>query len=168
MLAYIWSEDLQHHIGIDGHLPWRLPDDLAYFKRTTMGHPMVMGRRTFDSFPSLLPGRLHVVLTHSEEFAEKYSENDRVVVIHNEADLRKWLEEHDGETPFILGGAALFAMFRDDVDLLYVTKILDKFDADTSMPELDMRSFALKQEEEGVIDERNIHPHRFMVYERRN
>lgn len=130
MLAYIWAEDSAHHIGINGRLPWHLPNDLAYFKRQTSGHPMIMGKKTFDSFPKLLPGRLHVILTHSIEFEKEYADNDQVVVVHNENDLRKWLEEHDSEITFVIGGASLFKMFKDDVDLLYVTRIKEKFDAD--------------------------------------
>ena len=154
MLAYIWAEDSAHHIGINGRLPWHLPNDLAYFKRQTSGHPMIMGKKTFDSFPKLLPGRLHVILTHSIEFEKEY-------------DLRKWLEEHDSEITFVIGGASLFKMFKDDVDLLYVTKIKEKFDADTTMPDLEMDRFALKYEEKGTTDEKNQYQHTFFVYERK-
>lgn len=167
MLAYIWAEDSAHHIGINGRLPWHLPNDLAYFKRQTSGHPMIMGKKTFDSFPKLLPGRLHVILTHSIEFEKEYADNDQVVVVHNENDLRKWLEEHDSEITFVLGGASLFKMFKDDVDLLYVTKIKEKFDADTTMPDLDMDRFALKYKEKGTTDEKNQYQHTFFVYERK-
>ncbi|WP_334116151.1 dihydrofolate reductase [Ligilactobacillus sp.] len=167
MLAYIWAEDSEHHIGINGGLPWHLPNDLAYFKRQTLGHPMIMGKRTFDSFPTLLPGRLHVVLTHSIEFEKEYADNDQVVVVHDEDDLRKWLEEHDSEMTFVIGGASLFEMFKDDVDLLYVTKIKGKFEADTTMPKLEMDRFALKCEEKGMTDERNKYQHTFFVYERK-
>ncbi len=167
MLAYIWAEDSEHHIGINGRLPWHLPNDLAYFKRQTLGHPMIMGKKTFDSFPTLLPGRLHVVLTHSIEFEKEYADNDQVVVVHDEDDLRKWLAEHDSEMTFVIGGASLFEMFKDDVKLLYVTKIKGKFDADTTMPKLEMDRFALKCEEKGMTDERNEYQHTFFVYERK-
>ena len=65
MLAYIWAEDLTGGIGIDGHLPWHLAADLKRFKEKTMNHPMIMGRKTFESLPGILPGRKHIVLTHS-------------------------------------------------------------------------------------------------------
>lgn len=167
MLAYIWAEDSERHIGINGGLPWHLPDDLAYFKRQTMGHSMIMGKRTFDSFPMLLPGRLHVVLTHSIEFEKEHADNEQIVVVHNEDDLRRWLEEHDSEMTFVIGGASLFEMFRDDVDLLYVTKIKGKFEADTTMPELETDRFVLKSKEKGITDERNQYQHTFFVYERK-
>ena len=167
MLAYIWAEDSEHHIGINGRLPWRLPNDLAYFKRQTLGHPMIMGKKTFDSFPKLLPGRLHVVLTHNIEFEKECADNEQVIVFHNEGDLRKWLEEHASEMTFVIGGASLFEMFKDDVDLLYVTKINGKFEADTTMPSLEMDRFVLRHEENGTTDEKNKYQHKFFVYERK-
>lgn len=106
-------------------------------------------------------------MTHSIEFEKEYADNDQVVVVHNENDLRKWLEEHDSEITFVIGGASLFKMFKDDVDLLYVTKIKEKFDADTTMPYLEMDRFALKYEEKGTTDEKNQYQHTFFVYERK-
>lgn len=75
MLAYIWAEDRAGHIGNEGKLPWNLPADLAYFKKQTMGHPMLMGRKTFDSFPGLLPHRLHFSF-NSERCPQKAGRND--------------------------------------------------------------------------------------------
>ena len=80
MISFVWSEDQKHQIGYKGHLPWRLPADLAHFKKVTMGHPMVMGKKTFDSFPGLLPGRKHVVLTHDTTLKEKYKDNSQVKI----------------------------------------------------------------------------------------
>lgn len=107
-------------------------------------------------------------MTHSIEFEKEYADNDQVVVVHNENDLRKWLEEHDSEITFVLGGASLFKMFKDDVDLLYVTKIKEKFDADTTMPDLDMDRFALKYEEKGTTDEKNQYQHTFSFMKENN
>ena len=74
MISFVWAEDQKHQIGYKGHLPWRLPADLAHFKEVTMGHPMVMGKKTFDSFPGLLKRRQHIVLTHDTNLKEKYKE----------------------------------------------------------------------------------------------
>ena len=83
MISFVWAEDQKHQIGYKGHLPWRLPADLAHFKKVTMGHPMVMGKKTFDSFPGLLPGRKHVVLTHDTTLKEKYKDNSQVKILNS-------------------------------------------------------------------------------------
>ncbi|MDN2452272.1 dihydrofolate reductase [Lactobacillus sp. UCMA15818] len=166
MLAYIWAEDEQHHIGIDGHLPWTLPADLAYFKAVTKNHPIVMGRRTFDSFPGFLPKRHHYVLTRSTDFGNKYKDDQRITVVNKSEDLKKILAQEDS-TVFIIGGASLFAEFADAVDCLYVTRIKEKFAGDTFMPELQMDTFELIKQVVGTIDEKNKFPHIFEVYQRK-
>ncbi|EJE98444.1 dihydrofolate reductase [Liquorilactobacillus mali] len=166
MLAYIWAEDEQHHIGIDGHLPWSLPADLAYFKVVTKNHPIVMGRRTFDSFPGFLPKRHHYVLTRSAVFGDKYKDDSRITVVNNIENLKKILKQEDSDV-FIIGGASLFAEFADTVDLLYVTRIKGKFPGDTTMPELQMDDFELIKKVSGTVDERNKFPHVFEVYQRK-
>ena len=88
MISFVWAEDEVGNIGYQGHLPWHLPADLQHFKEKTIGHPMVMGRKTFDSFPGVLPKRKHIVLTHSQDFKQKYQTNNQVEVFINLADLK--------------------------------------------------------------------------------
>ena len=97
MISFVWSEDQKHQIGYKGHLPWRLPADLAHFKKVTMGHPMVMGKKTFDSFPGLLPGRKHVVLTHDTTLKEKYKDNSQVKILNSIDELTSWLDENQSQ-----------------------------------------------------------------------
>lgn len=167
MLAFIWAEDSAHHIGVDGHLPWRLPDDLQYFKQTTLNHPVVMGRKTFQSFPHPLPHRHHVVLTHDHQLANQYADNPQVEFVFTQDQLDDWLAAHEDELVFIIGGATLFHMYAERVDRLYVTQIEAKFPADTTMPPLDYNRFEEVRRVDGKVDERNHYAHTFVVYQRK-
>lgn len=88
MISFIWAEDKAHHIGYKGKLPWHLPADLAFFKKQTIGHPIVMGRKTFASFPGLLPKRQHIVLTHSEELKKEAQATERLTIFSDLSELK--------------------------------------------------------------------------------
>ena len=166
MLAFIWAEDEVGHIGYEGKLPWHLPADLAYFKAQTLGHPMIMGKNTFKSFPGFLPKRLHVGLTHEKQLQQAALSDDRLMVFDDLSQLKAWLAKHD-ELVFIIGGASLFAQFKDQVDQLFVTKIHSQIKGDTKMPELDYAAFELVKKESGKLDDKNKYPHTFYVYQKR-
>ncbi|KRL38407.1 dihydrofolate reductase [Liquorilactobacillus uvarum] len=166
MLAYIWAEDEKHHIGYEGHLPWKLPADLAYFKEKTLDHTIIMGRKTFESFKGFLPRRHHIVLTTSKEFEKKYNFDERLTVVHSISELRRLTCDKD-ELLFVIGGASLFEKLVDDVDFLYVTKIKAVFKADTSMPEIDYKEFELIATTDGIKDQKNLYDHQFKVYQRK-
>ena len=112
-------------IGHAGVLPWRLPADLARFKRLTMGHPMIMGRRTFDSLPGLLPVRRHVVVTRdagwSADGAERAPTPEKAV----------WLA---GAGAFVIGGAEIFAALLPRCRRLELTEVHADYAGDTTMP----------------------------------
>ncbi|MCT7848728.1 MAG: dihydrofolate reductase, partial [Lactobacillus iners] len=103
MIVFIWAEDLAGNIGNKGKLPWHLPADLKHFKRLTENHTIVMGRKTFDSFPGLLKNRHHVILTTDAEFTNYYKDNDQITIFNSLTDLRKWLL-NEQKTIYILGG----------------------------------------------------------------
>lgn len=161
MLIYVWAQDEAGAIGKDGILPWHLPADLKHFKEVTMGHAMLMGKKTFDSFPGLLPGRKHVVLTHHE------IANPKVEVLHGEADLKKWLKDHEAEEVCVIGGASLFELLKDRVDCLEVTKIKGTFPADTYMPNLNWDAFSLDKEEKHQADAKNKYDYVFQRWLRK-
>lgn len=89
MITFIWAEDEKHQIGLNGHLPWHLPQDMQHFKKLTKGHPIVMGRKTFDSLPKILPQRQHLVLSRNPNLARKYAENEQVTVFSSLSDLNR-------------------------------------------------------------------------------
>ncbi len=120
-------------IGVDGGLPWRLPDDLAHFKSLTMGHPMIMGRATFDSIGRALPGRTTIVVTRNPEWSA-----DRVETVPSlEAALERAKELDDDI--FIVGGGQIYAqaLESDVVDLLCITRVAAAPDGDVRFPTLD-------------------------------
>ena len=167
MISFVWAEDQKHQIGYKGHIPWRLPADLAHFKKVTMGHPMVMGKKTFDSFPGLLPGRKHVVLTHDTTLKEKYKDNSQVKILNSIDELTSWLDENQSQEVSVIGGAMLFKLFLNKVDKLYKTEILSEFDGDTVMPTINYDEFKLISQKIGKVDEKNIYPYIFLEYERK-
>ena len=117
-------------IGRAGTLPWHLPEDLAFFKRTTTGYPIVMGRKTYESIGRPLPKRRNIVLTRDKNWSAT-----GVEVIHSAADLDQ-LPELDGEV-FIIGGAEIYAAFMGRLDALLVSHIFEAHEGDTRFPEFE-------------------------------
>jgi len=115
-------------IGKDNGLPWHIPGDLKRFKQLTMGTAMIMGRKTFDSLPGILPGRQHIVMTHDPDWVV-----DGVDVVH---DLEGAIAAA-GETPIsVIGGAAIFELFEPLADKIELTEVIAEIDGDVSMPDL--------------------------------
>lgn len=127
-------------IGKNGTLPWHLPEDLAFFKRTTSGHPIVMGRKTYDSIGRPLPKRRNIVLTRDTTWSAP-----GVEVIHSPADLAN-LPGMDG-TVFIIGGSEIYTAFMPMLDDLLVSHVHEKHDGDTRLAEFE-RSFPNTEEVE--------------------
>ncbi len=115
-------------IGRDGGLPWRLPADLKRFKAQTMGRSMVMGRKTFESFPAPLPGRRHIVLTRDRTWAAAGAE-----VVHSVEDALAMA----GDDVAVIGGAEVFALFLDRADRVELTEVHLEAEGDVSMPAFD-------------------------------
>lgn len=116
-------------IGKDGHLPWHLPADLKHFKAMTMGKPMIMGRKTFESFPSPLPGRRHIVLTRDTDWQ---AEGAQVAQTPDEA-----LAMAGDGTVAIIGGAQIYALFLDRAERIELTEVLGEYEGDTYFPKID-------------------------------
>src|SRR5215211_8218901 len=110
-------------IGRAGKLPWHLPADLKRFKALTMGSVMVMGRKTFDSLPGVLPGRRHVVLTRDERWHA-----DGAQVAH---DVEEALHLAAGQAVSVIGGAEIFRVFLPIADKIELTEVLDEVEGDT-------------------------------------
>ncbi|MEZ0244808.1 MAG: dihydrofolate reductase [Sphingomonas sp.] len=126
MISFHLARATNGVIGRDGTLPWRLPADLKRFKAQTMGKPMVMGRKTFDSFPSPLPGRRHIVLTRDRTWQAEGAE-----VVHTPEEALRLAG--DGDVA-IIGGAEVFAMFLPQADLIELTEVHLDAEGDVIMP----------------------------------
>jgi len=146
-------------IGRDGDLPWYLPDDLKRFKTLTLGHPMVMGRRTYESIGRPLPGRTSVVLTRNPDFAP---EGVTVVPSWDEALAACGAAER----AFVIGGASLYRRALAACDRLYLTRVHAAVEGDTFFPEGALEPFRLVREERHEADARHAYPFTFLDYER--
>ena len=113
-------------IGRDGDLPWRLPADLRHFKALTAGHPMIMGRRTFDSLPGILPGRRHIVLTRDARWRP-----DGAEVAH---DVAGALALADASIVMVIGGAEIYRLFLPIADRIELTEVHVDAEGDAAIP----------------------------------
>ena len=148
-------------IGRDGDLPWRLSADLRRFKALTMGHHLIMGRRTWDSIGRPLPGRTTVVLTRDPDWDPP--PGVRVARSFTEAlDIAR-----DDDRPFVVGGAEVYRTALPFVDTLYVTVVHAEVAGDTQLPEVDWSMWHKVESDDHPADEKNQHPYTFEVWRRR-
>ena len=163
-ISFVVAMDEARGIGVDNKLPWHLPEDLKFFKRTTLGHTILMGRKTYDSIGKPLPKRHNVVLTRDERF-----QPEGVEVIRSEGDTVKTYSPGGSkadEELFVIGGAEGFRLFFPYADRLYITEIAQQFAADTFFPELEAGQWTEVSRTKGVKDEKNPYDYDFVVYER--
>ncbi len=158
MISLLWAMDEKRAIGRNNQLPWHLPEDLKYFKRVTMGKPIAMGRKTYDSIGRPLPGRENIVITRSQGITI-----EGCTVIH---DVKGLLKRNDEEL-FVIGGAEIFKEILPYADRLYVTEIREEFEADTFFPEYNLSDWELIESIPGVKDEKNPYDYEFLVYQRK-
>ena len=160
LVSIVVATDERGAIGRDGGLPWRLPDDLKRFKSLTMGKPIVMGRKTWDSIGKVLPGRHNIVITRKPGFAAP-----GVTVV---ASLDNALDAA-GDVPevCIIGGAEIYRLALPYTDLIHLTRVHAVVDADTYFPELGADEWDEVVVEERPADERNAFAYSFVELRRR-
>ena len=149
-------------IGKDNGLLCHIPADLKRFKALTMGHTIVMGRKTFESLPGLLPGRPHVVVTRQAAYEEAH---ESIQVCHSVGEACRLMD--GGEDYFIIGGAAMYEAFMDKADSLYLTEIDGVFPADTFFPKFDASQWRICGREEHTAEEGKGHAFAFVHYVRK-
>jgi dihydrofolate reductase len=148
-------------IGKDNGLMWHMPNDLKFFKRMTKGHPVIMGRKTFESFDGTLPHRTNIVITRRKDHA---IEQDNCVVVHS---LEEALERVEGDDePFIVGGEQIYRIAMEHADRLYITWIHAEFEGDAFFPEIG-EEWKESWREEHPADDSHAYPYSFVRYERR-
>jgi dihydrofolate reductase len=147
-------------IGRAGDLPWRLPDDLKQFKARTLGRPMIMGRKTFESLPRLLPGRLHIVVTRDPGYRA-----EGTVIVHGFDEALARAESESAEV-FVIGGAELFRAALSRADSLVITHVEASVEGDTFFPDVDWSRWRAVEDTHHDADARHAYPFRVVVYER--
>lgn len=161
MISFLVAVAENGVMGKNNKLPWHIPEDLKYFKKVTMGHPIIMGRKTYDSIGRPLPGRENIILT-----ANKNLEIDGCKVFYNIEDLLQYCQIRNQEEYFVIGGAEIFRLFLPYVDRLYITKIKQKVEGDVYFPDIDWDKFSLTSEVEGK-DEQSPYKYSFQVFDRK-
>jgi len=164
MLSFVVAIANNNIIGKDKSLAWgHLPSDMKKFKEITLSgsKTMIMGRKTFESLPNILPGRKHVILTKNENYK---ADDEDVEVIHTMDEIMKYVNSE--EEYFVIGGGQIFNLLFPYTEKMYITEIHEDFKGDTFFPAYDKSEWKVKAEKEGVVDEKNKYKHTFLILER--
>ncbi len=158
-ISLIAAMDRNRVIGKENDIPWRIPNDWKFVRKTTVGRPIILGRKNFESIGRVLPGRRNIILSRDtgltiEGCEIAHSIQDVFDLCANEAEI------------FIFGGEQIYKMFMPYVSKMYITKIHHEFEGDTFFPELDRNEWKEISVERGIQDERNPYVYYFHVYER--
>jgi dihydrofolate reductase len=148
-------------IGIDNQLPWRMPNDLKYFKNTTEGHCVVMGRKTFESIGKPLVDRTNVVLSRNPYFS-----HDGIDVFNNSDDVLKFCEANEFSQVFIIGGSEIYQQFFNKLDYLYLTKIDTEINGTSFFPELNWDEWVSIYKDKNYKDDKHEYDYSFNVYKK--
>ncbi|WP_282018130.1 dihydrofolate reductase [Salegentibacter mishustinae] len=160
MITMIAAAAENNALGKDQDLVWHLPDDFKRFKKLTTGHHIIMGRKTFETFPKPLPNRTHIVITRKDNYLKK----DATVV----SSLDKALEfAKNDEQPFIIGGGEIYKSGMEVADKIELTRVHGTFDADTFFPEIDEEKWKLVAEEFHPKDEKHDYAFTYLTYVRK-
>jgi dihydrofolate reductase len=145
-------------IGRGNELPWHIPEDFSWFKRHTDGHPIIMGRKTFESIGRILPGRINVIVTRQRDYTVPGAR-----IFHSLDEVLTRLEEEGHDEIFIIGGGQLFKESMKRVDRIYLTRVHRDYEGDAHMPPIPETRFRKVFEEthEGKI------PFTFIIYDRK-
>lgn len=151
MLSIIVATASNNAIGKDNNLLWHISEDLKRFKEITSGHKILMGRKTFESLPGILPNRPHIVLTRDTSFKV---DSDKVTVIHNLDEVINNYKDSDEEV-FIIGGGEIYNLLIPYVKKLYLTKVKKEFDADTYFPQIALNEWEVIHKSDDKTDEKS-------------
>jgi len=150
-------------IGHQGQIPWRLPDDQRFFRRLTTGHPVVMGRKTFESIGKPLPDRTNLVVSQRD-----FSQSPGIRGFAKLSEAQAWVREQGFEELFVIGGEALYREAMGRADRIYLTRVEAEPEGDAFFPELDETLWHCVEQEAHGADERHSHDFSFEVWERRS
>ena len=151
----------QNELGKDNQLMWHLPDDFKRFRQLTTGHPIIMGRKTFESFPKPLPNRKHIIISRNTSYSVEHPD---CVVVHS---LRAALDRIPStEMAFIIGGGEIYRQAMPFCDRIELTRVAGSFEADTYFPTIDMHHWELVSVSEHPVDDRHPYAFRYETYKR--
>lgn len=160
MISIIVAYGLNREIGLNNQLLWHLPNDLKYFKQITMGHPIVMGRKTFESIGRPLPGRVNVIVTRNSEFKP-----EGCLVVNSLQDAFK--ATMSAQDVMIIGGADIYEQTLPIADRIYATEVKANLIADKHFPVFPENQWEEISRKSNQADEKNAFEHDFVVYKRK-
>ncbi|MEN8789253.1 MAG: dihydrofolate reductase [Flavobacteriaceae bacterium] len=149
-------------LGKDNDLLWHLPDDFKRFKTLTSGHKIIMGRKTFESFPKTLPNRTHIIITRDRNYEVSYPE---CLVVHSLDQALSLLSPE--ENAFIIGGGDIYALALDITDIIELTRVHKSFEADTFFPAINPDHWELIAEEYHPADDKHAHDFTYQTYRKK-
>lgn len=148
-------------IGKDNELPWYLPADLKYFKKITINHPVIMGRKSYEAIGQPLPKRTNIVLTQ-----DPYYLSSNILIAHSIEEALALAYDLESDEVFVIGGAMIYEICLPLLDRLYITEIHADFDGDTFFPDWNREEWNLISEEHHSSDKKNEFDYSFKIYER--
>lgn len=163
MISLIVAMTQNRVIGRDGDMPWRLSADLKRFKKITMGHHLIMGRKTYDSIGRPLPGRTTVVVSRSASY-----DHPQILAARSLDDAIQRAQSAGDEEIFVTGGAQIYALALPVVDRVYLTQVHAMLDGDTFFPDVDWKAWDLLSQEDHSADNKNDFDYSFLTYQRSN
>ena len=160
-ISIIVAVDENGTIGCEGVIPWHLPEDFKRFKEITMGHPVIMGRKTIESLPhGALPGRTNIVITKESD----YKKRDVLAARSLEIALQLAVDEKE---VFIIGGEQIYKLALPITDTIYLTKVHNSFAGDSFFPEINDNEWILESSELHKMDEKNSIDFSYLIYQRK-
>ncbi len=173
ILSIIAAIGQNNELGKDNQLLWQMPADMKHFRETTSGHPVIMGRKTFESIGRALPNRENIIITRDPQYFR-----EGVIIVHSleeaierytKSRASKDIARHDSAESeiFIIGGGHVYEEALPYADRLYITHVDAKLPADTFFPEIDLRKWEKSHEEKFPSDEKNPYPYTFVTYEKK-
>ena len=162
IISTIVATGNKNAIGVDNDLPWHLPADLKFFKETTKGHFVIMGRKSFESIGRPLPGRTNLIVTRQKDFS-----HSGIYVFHSIAEALKFAQNKEQKEVFILGGSTIYEQTKNLWNKLYLTRVdADVPNATAFFPEIDYSSWTREWHEDHKADEKNKYDYQFNLYTR--
>lgn len=162
IISLIAAASTNNVIGKNNELPWHLPVDMRYFKNTTWGMPMIMGRKTFESNGyKPLPGRINIIITRQKDFKAK-----DVVIVNQLKDALFVANDSDSKEVFVIGGGEIFKDVINKADRIYMTRVHTLIDGDVFFPEIDVKKWKLVSNKDCFADEKHKYDYSFQLWEK--
>jgi dihydrofolate reductase len=165
IISLIVAASTNNAIGKDNRLLWHLPNDMKFFKNTTWGMPVVMGRNTFDALAGQpLPGRFNFVITHSRDWDPQ---NDKVKAVNSLQEALEAAGKTDCKEVFVIGGGKVYAESMPIADRIYMTRVHAVLEGDTYFPAIDVAQWQMVSNLDFPADEKHAYAYSFQVWERK-